>query len=108
LTVPSGRHEWIAHTLPFPLHAGRWRVAVDLASGSWDDVTDLTVSIVAPGDHHVHELRLADAERNGDRLVWRVEQPYLLFALTLALSVETSNSLVVAPPLDVTCEGSAS
>ncbi len=93
LALVPGASGRLASTLPFPLHGGRWSVAATLRSGSWSDARGFRLRVVAPGDHVVHELRLEDAAVEGAVATWHLEQPYLLFALTIEVLAER----VVAP-----------
>jgi SAM-dependent methyltransferase len=87
LPITAADRGLVAASLPFPLHAGRWRLTIKLAAGSADDARDVTVRLVAPGDFVAAELSGADAELDGQRMAWTFDQPFLLFALSLELHV---------------------
>lgn len=101
LEVGPGRFREVARTLPFPLHSGAWVCSIEVTNGSLDSITRLELAIDAPGDHRIHTFTLTDAERSGERLSWRFDQPYLLFALVLRLSLETTSGLAITAPIRV-------
>jgi hypothetical protein len=90
-------------TLPFPLFGGAWTIGLRLAEGSIRDLGALKVSITLPGGEVMHELELSDGEeRSPTEVVWTIDQPYLVFALTLAVaSSEVTGRCAVELPLEV-------
>jgi hypothetical protein len=99
LVVSAGSHGMVGETLPFPLHSGTWEFSVRLSAGTWDSVTSAVATLIAPGDHELHRFDIADARREGDSVIWRFDQPYLSFALTLRLELTTTADIVIKFPL---------
>jgi SAM-dependent methyltransferase len=92
----------VAGTLPFPLHGGRWRLAMRLTAGQLDDRADVRIDISLPGDHVVHSLTLDRATRSADEVVWEFDQPELMFALQLRVFVDgLAGPAAISLPIDL-------
>ncbi|HRE02222.1 MAG TPA: methyltransferase domain-containing protein, partial [Ilumatobacteraceae bacterium] len=92
----------LSETLPFPLHQGTWTVSLRLAVGTWNDVSGFGVRIVAPRDHLIHDLPLSAATVTDSEATWTIEQPYLLFALTLQIRADdVSGPVSIRLPIEV-------
>jgi SAM-dependent methyltransferase len=101
LIVPANTSALLGETLPFPLCPGAWEIGVRLREGSWDSVSRACLTLVAPGDHELHRRELTDARREGETLLWPIEQPYLSFAVTLRLELASTDRVIVEFPLRV-------
>jgi len=102
LDIPAASSGRLGETLPFPLHAGTWTIGATLAAGEWRDLQGFVVEIAAPGDNVVHRLSLDDATLEGPTATWRVEQPQLMFALSIRVDVERADrAAALQLPLDV-------
>lgn len=102
LVIGGGRNGRIGATLPFPLHQGQWMLALDLASGTWDDVPELVVRIVSPGDHVQHEFRPQSATVDGTRLSWSFQREEFTQALSITIDAgQPRGEVQVAFPLQV-------
>jgi len=90
-------------------HRVRWRAEAGaqyriVVSGDRDE--DFRISIVAPGDQLIHDLPAADGRVAGSSLQWHIEQPWLLFALSIKLAVgSVRNEAALALPLDIRFDG---
>jgi hypothetical protein len=80
-------------SLPFMLATGRWRIGIELAAGTLEDL-DLRIDITAPGGHLVHRLeKSAAATSSASTVIWELDQGHL----ALALSIELHVACVTAP-----------
>ena len=105
-SIPAGARGQLGETLPFPLHKGSWTITATLARGEWTDLDNFRLSIVAPGEHLIHELTAANGAVSGSSLRWTIEQPWLLFALSIRLFVDSARADVeLALPLDIRFDG---
>ncbi len=100
LPLSAGQTGRLATTLPFPLHAGEWEIAITLRSGDWASIVDATVIIEAPDENLIHHLPISSAVIDGARASWSVNQPWLLFALTIVLCGAVNDDVVVAFPIE--------
>jgi SAM-dependent methyltransferase len=88
-------------SLPFMLRPGRIRVGLRAAEGSLDALVAADLELLLPGEHTVHHRTLAEAFADGDELVWLIEQPELMFALTIRLVVQSSAPVRLAMPMSI-------
>jgi hypothetical protein len=92
----------IASTLPFPLHAGSWRLRVEAAKGSLTSLERFEIRIVAPGGIVAHILPLAAAHMTATGAEWSFEQSEVVFALAIDLHVGSLlDPVELALPLDL-------
>ena len=106
VALSPGTRGHIGETLPFPLHKGSWTITATLNRGAWSDLEDFRISIVAPGDQLIHDLPAADGRVAGSSLQWHIEQPWLLFALSIKIAIGTvRNEAALALPLDIRFDG---
>ncbi len=103
VAAPPGHQGTIGSTLPFPLHAGRWRIALHAAPDTaGTDLARLGVRLVLPGDHLVWEGTPAAATVTGDTVAWELALPELIF--TLALQIVAASPLEAGVTLRVPVE----
>lgn len=91
----------VTHSLPFPLHAGRWRLRLELVEGSWDSVTACSVRIAAAGGQVVHDLSLAKARGAAAIKTWELRQKELQFALELRVELTANSPVAVRMPIEL-------
>ncbi len=104
LTIEPGISGIVAESLPFPLHKGTWEISAVLVRGSWDQLDDVSLSIVSPGNFMVHSLPISAAVVSGETATWTIEQPHLLFALAIQVFVGKVRTITeFRLPLSVTC-----
>jgi SAM-dependent methyltransferase len=102
LPIPAGAHGVVGRTLPYPMHAGTWTLTVRLARGTWADVGNLAVRIVLPSEEPLHIVDLSTATIDGTSATWTIEQPFLLFALSLEVVADGVRDLIaVELPIDL-------
>jgi hypothetical protein len=102
LPVPAAASGSVGRTLPFPMHAGTWTLTVCLTRGTWRSVTNFVVRILLPDGTPLHTLELGAASIDGPKATWRIEQPYLLFALSIDIGVEaTADEIAIDLPLSL-------
>jgi SAM-dependent methyltransferase len=89
-------------SLPFMLRAGRYRIGFRTVEGRPADVTAASLELALPGDQVVHRCQLADATVSNDGVMWEIDQPELMFALTLTVRIDgVSGPVRLAMPLTI-------
>lgn len=88
IPVSRGTSGAIAHSLPFPIHAGAWTLRLELADGQLESAKGLTVRLVAAGNITIHVLTAEGADVTRNAWSWTFEQPHLLFAVSIHLSID--------------------
>jgi SAM-dependent methyltransferase len=81
-------------SLPFMLRPGRLRIGLQTAVGDPRNITDATLEISLPAENLVHRLEISDAVADASGIWWEVEQPTLMFALTLVVRINSVSSEV--------------
>lgn len=88
-------------SLPFMLHEGRFRVTITPERGDFDGIVDASMELTLPGNHPVLRLELADGVHSSRAILWEFDQPELMFALALSVTVRSSAPLRIALPLAI-------
>lgn len=88
-------------SLPFMLRSGRVRFGLGLADGDVASITKADLRLFLPGDVVVHDLVIGDATVDEGRLVWDIDQPDLMFALTIRLTLQSAATVRLEMPLSV-------
>lgn len=102
LPIPEGATGSVGRTLPYPMHAGVWTLALRLTEGDWARIGGFEARVLLPDGHALHVLSLAAASIVGDTASWTFDQPYLVFALSIELAVaDVLDSCVLELPLDL-------
>lgn len=91
----------VAESLPFMLDPGRFRFTARLAHGATGDIGSADLAMWLPGMNMVHHASLDDATVTADSISWIVDQPELMFALTMRLTITASAPVEVSMPLAV-------
>lgn len=99
---PFGR---LAATLPLPIHAGAWEISINLRSGDWMSLPGAVLTIEAPGEHILHRLLIEDAAVHEQRATWSVQQPFLVFAVSLVLTSAVTDDVTIAFPIEMNAIG---
>lgn len=94
IEIAVGDTGTLGETMPFVLHGGTWRIAVDLVAGSVDDLEEFAVQVLSPGEFVQQHLPASSAVADGSRLSWTFELPELIFALSLRLTVARAGAPV--------------
>jgi len=102
LDLAPGSAGVLAESLHFPLHQGRWRLALTLQRGRLDDLDGLRVELLAPGGQSFADLTAATAAVDGSSVAWDFEIPYFVQALVMRLqATRVHRDVRVAMPLDL-------
>jgi SAM-dependent methyltransferase len=88
-------------SLPFMLHQGRFRVVLAPERGDLSGIVDASMELTLPGHHPVLRLELGDGAHSPSEIRWEFDQPELMFALTLSITVRSSSPLRIAMPLSI-------
>ena len=102
LAIAAGSHGVLGRTLPYPMHSGTWTLTVRLTQGRWESLDSFTVRILLPSLEPLHILPLSSALIDGPSATWTIDQPWLLFALSIEIEVGgVSEDVALELPLDL-------
>ena len=84
------------------MHSGAWTLTLRLLRGRWSSVGTFTARILDGSLEPLHLLPLSAATIDGESATWTIDQPWLLFALSIDIEVDgVTEDLALQLPLDL-------